>query len=228
MPGARKISRISYEEMLEMASVGAKVLQTRSVELALREKVPVQVLSSFDAALGSDLPGTMVVDEGDIMEYEVISGVTHSRDEAKITLRNLSDIPGVAAMVFGPLAEQSITIDMIVQNLSADGKSTDLTFTVPRADLPQTLDIVQKIIAPMQGAHLESSADVAKISLVGIGMKSYPGVASKMFAVLAAQNINIQVITKTEIKISVLISEEHTESAVRALHAAYGMDAAEA
>ncbi len=228
VPGARKISRISYEEMLEMASVGAKVLQTRSVELALREKVPVQVLSSFDAALGSDLPGTMVVDEGDIMEYEVISGVTHSRDEAKITLRNLSDIPGVAAMVFGPLAEQSITIDMIVQNLSADGKSTDLTFTVPRADLPQTLDIVQKIIAPMQGAHLESSADVAKISLVGIGMKSYPGVASKMFAVLAAQNINIQVITKTEIKISVLISEEHTESAVRALHAAYGMDAAEA
>lgn len=222
---ARKIAKISYEEMLEMASVGAKVLQTRSVELAMKERVPVQVLSSFETALGSDLPGTIVMDEGDLVEQEVVSGVAHSRDEAKITLRNLPDVPGVAAKVFGTLAEQSINVDMIVQNLSPDQKKTDLTFTVPRSDLARALEVLKSQDRDLAGMSVESSADVAKISIVGIGMKSYVGVASKMFRTLAEKGINIQVITTSEIKVSVLISEEYTELAVRALHTAYGLDA---
>lgn len=221
---AQKIGRISYEEMLEMASVGAKVLQTRSVELAMKEKVPVQVLSSFEQALGSDLPGTLVVDEEDMVEQEVVSGVTHSRDEAKVTLRSLPDVPGVAAQVFGPLADAAINVDMIVQNLSADHKKTDLTFTVSRADLPRALEVIKASIGGMEGTQVESSADVAKISIVGIGMRSYVGVASKMFRTLAEKGINIQVITTSEIKVSVLISEEYTELAVRSLHTAYGLD----
>ena len=221
---ARKIKRISYEEMLEMASVGAKVLQTRSVELAMKERVPLQVLSSFEKALGSDLPGTMVEDEENIVEQEVVSGVTHSRDEAKVTLRSLPDVPGVAAKIFGPLADSSINVDMIVQNLSPDKKSTDLTFTVPRADLPKTVDVLKSVCKELQGVQMESSADVAKISIVGIGMRSYVGVASKMFKTLAEKGINIQVITTSEIKVSVLIAEEYTELAVRALHTAYGLD----
>ncbi|MBI3440374.1 MAG: aspartate kinase [Proteobacteria bacterium] len=221
---ARKLNKISYEEMLEMASVGAKVLQTRSVELAMKEKVPLQVLSSFEEALGSDLPGTLVVDEGDIVEQEVVSGVTHSRDEAKVTLRSLPDVPGVAARVFGPLADASINVDMIVQNLSPDSKKTDLTFTVPRADLPRTLEVLKAISKDLPGTQIESSADVAKISIIGIGMRSYVGVAQKMFKTLAEKGINIQVITTSEIKVSVLISEEYTELAVRSLHTAYGLD----
>ncbi len=221
---AKKIGRISYEEMLEMASVGAKVLQTRSVELAMKEKVPVQVLSSFEQTLGSDLPGTLVVDEEDMVEQEVVSGVTHSRDEAKVTLRSLPDVPGVAAQVFGPLADAAINVDMIVQNLSADHKKTDLTFTVSRADLPRALEVIKASIGGMEGTQVESSADVAKISIVGIGMRSYVGVASKMFRTLAEKGINIQVITTSEIKVSVLISEEYTELAVRSLHTAYGLD----
>jgi len=221
---ARKINRISYEEMLEMASVGAKVLQTRSVELAMKEKVPVQVLSSFETALGSDLPGTLVEDEENIVEQEVVSGVTHSRDEAKVTLRNLPDVPGVAAKLFGPLADAAVNVDMIVQNVSPDAARTDLTFTVPRADLPKTLEVLKVSMKDLDGAQFESSADVAKISIIGIGMRSYAGVASKMFKTLAEKGINIQVITTSEIKVSVLISEEYTELAVRSLHTAYGLD----
>lgn len=221
---ARKIGRISYEEMLEMASVGAKVLQTRSVELAMKEKVPVQVLSSFETALGSDLPGTLVEDEENIVEQEVVSGVTHSRDEAKVTLRNLPDVPGVAAKLFGPLADAAVNVDMIVQNVSPDAARTDLTFTVPRADLPKTIEVLNESIKTLEGAQFESSADVAKISIIGIGMRSYAGVASKMFKTLAEKGINIQVITTSEIKVSVLIPEEYTELAVRSLHTAYGLD----
>ena len=221
---AKKINKISYEEMLEMASVGAKVLQTRSVELAMKERVPVQVLSSFETALGSDLPGTMVVDEDQIVEQELVSGVAHSRDEAKVTLRNLPDVPGVAAKVFGPLADQAINVDMIVQNLSPDNRKTDLTFTVPRSDLPKTLEVLKTNLQDLAGTEVESSSDVAKISIIGIGMRSYVGVASKMFKTLADKGINIQVITTSEIKVSVLISEEYTELAVRSLHSAYGLD----
>jgi aspartate kinase len=221
---ARKIPKISYEEMLEMASVGAKVLQTRSVELAMKEKVPVQVLSSFEGALGSSIPGTMVVDEEVIVEQEVVSGVTHSRDEAKVSLRHLPDVPGVAAKIFGPLADAAINVDMIVQNVSPDRAKTDLTFTVGRADLPKTLEVLKEVMAGLAGATFDSSADVSKVSIIGIGMRSYVGVASKMFKTLAEKGINIQVITTSEIKVSVLISEEYTELAVRALHSAYGLD----
>jgi len=221
---AKKVSKICYEEMLELASVGAKVLQTRSVELAMKERVPVQVLSSFEAAAGSDLPGTIVVDEDQIVEQEVVSGIAHSRDEAKVTLRNLPDTPGVAARIFGPLADSAVNVDMIVQNLSADHKTTDITFTVPRTDLPRTLDVLKKLNTELAGTSVESSADVAKISIVGIGMKSHVGVAQKMFTVLAQKGINIHVITTSEIKVSVLISEEYTELAVRSLHTAYGLD----
>ena len=221
---AKKIPKISYEEMLEMASVGAKVLQTRSVELAMKEKVPIQVLSSFESALGSDIPGTMVMDEAQIVEQEVVSGVTHSRDEAKVTLRQLPDVPGVAARIFGPLADNAINVDMIVQNVSPDKAKTDLTFTVGRADLPKTLEVLKKVSETLVGLVVESSADVAKVSIIGIGMRSYVGVASRMFKTLAEKGINIQVITTSEIKVSVLISEEYTELAVRALHSAYGLD----
>jgi aspartate kinase len=213
--------------MLEMASVGAKVLQTRSVELAMKEKVPVQVLSSFDGALGSDIPGTMVIHEDNIVEQEVVSSVTHSRDEAKVTLRDLPDVPGVAAKIFAPLAENAINVDMIVQNVSPDKARTDMTFTVSRADLPKTLEVLKQAQqTALKGIQVESSADVAKVSIIGIGMKSYVGVASKMFQTLADKGINIQVITTSEIKVSVLISDEYTELAVRALHTAYGLDQA--
>ncbi len=221
---ARKLPKVSYEEMLEMASVGAKVLQTRSVELAMKERVPVQVLSSFETALGSDLPGTLVMDEENLVEQEVVSGVAHSRDEAKITLRNLPDIPGVAAQVFGPLADHAINVDMIVQNVSADQRRTDLTFTVGRADLPAALKVLSENAGKLEGVEVQSSADVAKVSIIGIGMRSYVGVASKMFKTLSEKGINIQVITTSEIKVSVLIAEDYTELAVRALHTAYGLD----
>ena len=214
--GARKLERISYEEMLELASVGAKVLQTRSVELAMKERVRVQVLSSF-----ADLPGTLVVDEDEIMEQEIVSGIAYSRDEAKITVRQVADRPGVAAAIFGPLSEAHVNVDMIVQNVSADG-TTDMTFTVGRADLPR----VQAILA--EGGHDDVLTDpnVAKISVVGVGMRSHVGVAATMFRTLSEKSINIQVISTSEIKVSVLIGAEYTELAVRALHTAYGLDAA--
>jgi len=227
--GARKIDRVTYEEMLEMASQGSKVLQTRSVELAMNHHVRVQVLSSFDDALGSDLPGTLVVDEEEIMaqglEKSVVSGIAFSKDEAKITVTRVADRPGVAAAIFGPLAEANINVDMIVQNVSLDGTSTDITFTVPRADLARAVERLEKAKAELKFAEIKSDINVAKVSVIGVGMRSHAGVAQKMFRTLAAKGINIQVISTSEIKISVLVAGEYTELAVRALHTAYELDA---
>ena len=217
---ARKLDKIAYEEMLELASVGAKVLQTRSVELAMKERVRVQVLSSFE-----DKPGTMVVDEDEIVEQAIVSGIAYSRDEAKITLRHVPDRPGVAAAIFGPLSAANVNVDMIVQNLSSDG-ATDMTFTVGRADLARTQAILAEHAATIGSSTVLADPDVAKISVVGVGMRSHAGVATTMFATLAERGINIQVISTSEIKVSVLIAAEYTELAVRALHTAYGLDAA--
>tara|TARA_Y100000296_G_scaffold87439_1_gene133956 strand:- start:96976 stop:98211 length:1236 start_codon:yes stop_codon:yes gene_type:complete len=223
VPGASKLKAVSYEEMLEMASLGAKVLQTRSVEMAFKREVPVQVLSSFGDAIGSDLPGTMVVKEEEIMEDHVVNGITYSRDDAKITILNLDDVPGVAAKVFGPLSKANVNVDMIIQDISTDGKLTDMTFTVPRGDAQRAKDVLLKC-EDLKGAKIISSTDVAKISVVGIGMRSHAGVAQKMFSALADKGINIQVISTSEIKISVLIAEEYTELAVRTLHNVYGLE----
>ncbi|MBV9250403.1 MAG: aspartate kinase [Acetobacteraceae bacterium] len=220
VPRARKLARISYEEMLELASVGAKVLQTRSVELAMNEGVRVQVLSSFQ-----DVPGTLVVDEDEIVEKENVSGIAYSRDDAKITVRRVPDRPGIAASMFGALAAQNVNVDMIVQNTSADG-TTDLTFTVNKADLPRARLALQEVKPQINYAELLEDPEVAKISVVGVGMRSHAGVANTMFRALADKAINIQVISTSEIKVSVLIAAEYTELAVRALHTAYGLDAA--
>ncbi len=216
---ARKLDKIAYEEMLELASVGAKVLQTRSVELAMKEKVRVQVLSSF-----TDAPGTLVVDEDEIVEKELVAGIAYARDEAKITIRRVPDRPGIAAAIFGPLAANAINVDMIVQNVSADG-TTDMTFTVPKADLPRAEATLAGIKEAIGYAEITADRDVAKVSVVGVGMRSHAGVASTMFRTLAEKGINIQVITTSEIKVSVLIGAEYIELAVRALHTAYGLDA---
>ena len=223
VPQARKLQKISYEEMLEMASLGAKVLQTRSVEMAMKYNMPVQVLSTFAEPAGSDFPGTLVTREEDILEKQIVNGVTYSKDEAKITLVSMADIPGAAAKVFGPLAEANINVDMIVQNISRDGKVTDMTFTVSRADLHRALDVLRKS-SDVKGTEIRADEGVAKVSVVGIGMKSHAGVAQTMFKALAEKGINIQVISTSEIKISVLISTDYTELAVRALHAAYGLE----
>jgi len=222
---ARKLTKISYEEMMEMASLGAKVLQTRSVEIAMNHDVNLQVLSSFEDHIGSDLPGTLIVREDDIMEQEVISGVAYSRDEAKITLLKVPDTPGVAAKIFQPLAEAAINLDMIVQNIAADKQATDMTFTVGRKDVNLALETLSQV-KELEGIDIQADINVAKISVVGIGMISHHGVASKMFETLADKGINIQVISTSEIKISVLIEEDYVELAVRALHAAYGLEAA--
>ncbi len=226
VPRARKLSRISYEEMLELASVGAKVLQTRSVELAMKERVRVQVLSSFAPAelIGNDYPGTLVVDEDEIVEQQIVSGIAYSRDEAKITVRRVPDRPGIAAALFGPLSASGVNVDMIVQNVSADG-TTDMTFTVSRTDLARTHAVLDAHRPEIGYTELLTDPDVAKISVVGVGMRSHAGVASTMFTALAAKGINIQVISTSEIKVSVLIGAEYTELAVRALHTAYGLDA---
>ena len=227
---AHKMNRVTYEEMLEMASLGSKVLQTRSVELAMNHHVRVQVLSSFDAAIGSDLPGTMVVDEDEIMaqglEKSVVSGIAYSKDEAKITVTRVADRPGVAAAIFGPLAAANINVDMIVQNVSIDGSSTDMTFTVPRADLARAVEQLEKAKKELKFAEVKSDTNVTKLSVIGVGMRSHAGVALKMFETLAAKGINIQVISTSEIKVSVLVASEYTELAVRALHTAYELDAA--
>lgn len=223
VPNARKLARVSYEEMVEMASLGAKVLQTRSVEMAMKQNVPVQVLSTFEPSIGSDLPGTLVTREEDIVEQHIVNGITYSRDEAKITLINVPDIPGIAASVFGPLSNANINVDMIVQNVSHDGKLTDMTFTVTRADLDRALETL-KNVASLKDLKIHTDARVAKVSVVGIGMKSHAGVAQTMFAALAEKGINIQAISTSEIKISVLIAEDYTELAIRALHTAYGLD----
>jgi aspartate kinase len=223
---ARKLARIAYEEMLELASVGAKVLQTRSVELAMKEGVRIQVLSSFDGGnlLGSDLPGTLVVDEDEIVEKEIVAGIAYSRDEAKVTVRRVPDRPGIAAAIFGPLAGAGVNVDMIVQNISADGM-TDMTFTLGRSDLPRARKTLDENRSAIGFAEIVTDPDVAKISVVGVGMRSHAGVASTMFRTLAEKGINIEVISTSEIKVSVLIGAEYTELAVRALHTAYGLDA---
>ena len=224
VPKAKKIAKIAFEEMLEMASQGAKVLQTRSVEMAMKHQVRVQVLSSFDDAIGSDFPGTLVIDEAELVEQEVVSGIAYSRDEAKITLLAVPDRPGVAAGIFGPLADHAINVDMIVQNVSEDGSTTDMTFTVAKGDVKRAVDVIEK--ANLGYRQLKADANVVKVSVIGMGMRSHAGVAQRMFRVLADKGINIQVISTSEIKISVLISEEYTELAIRALHTAYGLDAA--
>lgn len=221
---ARKIPRIAFEEMLEMASLGAKVLQTRSVEMAMKHQVRVQVLSSFDDAIGSDYPGTMVIDEAELVEQEVVTGIAYSRDEAKITLSAVPDRPGVAAGIFGPLAEHAINVDMIVQNVSEDGSTTDMTFTVTKTDLKRAVDVLEK--SNLGYRAIKADSNVVKVSIIGMGMRTHAGVAQQMFRALADKGINIQVISTSEIKISVLIAEEYTELAIRALHSAYGLDAA--
>jgi len=216
---AHKLEKITFEEMLEMASVGAKVLQTRAVEMAMKHAVRIQVLSSF-----ANKPGTLVVDEDEVVEHELVSGIAYSRDEAKITLAQVADRPGVAARIFGPLADASVNVDMIVQNVSDNGKATDLTFTVTRSDLERALDILKQNKDDLGYQALSSDSDVVKISVIGVGMRSHAGVAQRMFKSLADEGINIQVISTSEIKVSVLIAEEFTERAVRALHTVYGLD----
>ena len=223
---ARKLDKITYEEMLEMASQGAKVLQTRSVEMAMNHRVRVQVLSSFEAAAGSSLPGTLVVDQDEIVEKEVVSGIAYSRDEAKITLVGVADQPGVAAAIFGPLTDNAVNVDMIVQNVSEDGKSTDMTFTVGKADIARAVKVLEDAQSTLNYKRIISDANVVKVSVIGVGMRSHAGVAQRMFKALADKGINIQVISTSEIKISVLIAEEYAELALRALHTAYGLDAA--
>ena len=217
---ARKLEKITYEEMLEMASLGAKVLQTRAVELAMKSGQRLHVRSSY-----SDAPGTLVVDEDEIVEQEIVSGIAYSRDEAKITLVQVADKPGVAAAIFGPLSDANVNVDMIVQNVSADGKATDVTFTVTKADLERAVETVEANKKELNYADLVSDSNVVKISVIGVGMRSHAGVAQRMFKTLAEKSINIQVISTSEIKVSVLVAEEYTELAVRALHAAYGLDA---
>ena len=223
VPRAQKLAKVTYEEMLELASVGAKVLQTRSVELAMKEKVRVRVLSSF-----SDAEGTWVVgdeeteDQG--VEQQLITGVAYNRNEAKITVVEVPDKPGAVASLFGPLADANVNVDMIVQNIAHDTGNTDVTFTVPRTELSLSLDVLEKSRLGIGYARLMSDDNVAKISVVGVGMKSHAGVAQTMFRALGERGINIQAITTSEIKVSVLIAEEYTELAVRVLHTAYGLD----
>ncbi len=219
---ARKLDRVTYEEMLEMASQGAKVLETRSVEIAMNHGVRLQVCSAF-----AETPGTLVVDEGEIVEQEVVSGIAYTRDEAKVTLVRVPDRPGVAAAIFGPLADTSINVAMIVQNVSEDGRATDLTFTVAKADYDRTLELLESRRKELGFERLIGDAGVVKISVIGVGMRSHAGVAQTMFTALAEKGINIQVISTSEIKVSVLVAEDYTELALRSLHTAYGLDADE-
>ncbi len=216
---AHKLEKITHEEMLEMASVGAKVLQTRAVEIAMKHAVRLQVLSSFN-----NKPGTLVVDEDEVVEQEFVSGIAYSRDEAKITLGKVADNPGVAAGIFGPLADANVNVDMIVQNISDDGKATDLTFTVSKGDFERTIEILEFNKNDLGYQNLRTDLSVVKISVIGVGMRSHAGVAQRMFKSLADEGINIQVISTSEIKVSVLIAEKYTERAVRALHTIYGLD----
>jgi aspartate kinase len=197
------------------------VLETRSVALAMRHAVRLQVLSSF-----TDAPGTLVVDEGEIVEQQVVSGIAYSRDEAKVTLIGVADQPGIAAKIFGPLAEAGINVDMIVQSVSADGATTDLTFTVGRADLERARAILEAMQDALGFRRINAKGDVVKISVIGVGMRSHAGIAHVMFQALAERDINIQAISTSEIKISILIDEDYTELALRTLHSTYGLDAA--
>jgi aspartate kinase len=230
VPEARRLNQVSYEEMLEMASLGAKVLQVRSVEMAMVHNVRTFVRSSFiepDAPelLNTDIPsGTLICDEDEIVEKQVVTGIAFSRDEAQISLRRVADKPGIAAHVFGPLADANINVDMIVQNISEDGTITDMTFTVPEGDFDRAKSVLEGAKSEIGYEVLQGSTDVVKVSVIGIGMRSHAGVASQAFQALADKGINIRAITTSEIKISILIDSDFTELAVRALHSLYGLD----
>lgn len=233
---ARKLKNVTYEEMLELASVGSKVLQTRSVSLAMKEGVRVQVLSSFideDAPAADTLPGTMIVSDEELariqedtdMERQVITGIAADKNEAKVTLTRIADRPGAVAAIFGPLAAAQINVDMIIQNVAKDKGETDVTFTVPAADLARTQALLEEAKESIGYYRMIAEGNVAKISVVGVGMRSHAGVAATMFKTLADRGINIQAISTSEIKVSVLINADETELAVRVLHTAYGLDA---
>jgi aspartate kinase len=228
VPKARRLDKVAFEEMLELASLGAKVLQVRSVELGMVHKVKIFVRSSFDKPEDIDPhgtpPGTLICDEEDIVEQQVVTGIAFSKDEAQISIRNVEDKPGIAAAIFGPLADTSVNVDMIVQNVSADGKTTDLTFTVPASDYQRAMDVIEKAKNKIGFQRLDGATDVAKVSVIGIGMRSHAGVAARAFKALAERNINIRAITTSEIKFSVLIDAAYTELAVRTLHSLYGLD----
>jgi aspartate kinase len=225
VPKARRLDRVSFEEMLEMASQGAKVLQVRSVEIAMVHKVPTYVRSSFDDPV-NPMPGTLICDEEEILEQQVITGIAFSRDDTQITLRHVADKPGIAASVFVPLADANINVDMIVQNISEDGAFTDITFTVPAAEHDRAMDILSRAKDQIGYRALQGAKDVAKVSAIGIGMRSHAGVAAAAFKALSEKGINILAITTSEIKFSVLIDAAYTELAVRTLHALYGLDKA--
>jgi aspartate kinase len=228
VPRARRLDKIAFEEMLEMASLGAKVMQVRSIELAMVHQVRVFVRSSFDKPEDIDPhvspPGTLICDEAEIMEQQVVTGIAFSKDEAQISIRRVQDKPGVAASIFGPLAEANINVDMIVQVVSADGATTDMTFTVPAADYDRARSTIDKAREKIGYDKIDSATDVAKISVIGIGMRSHAGVAAKAFRALADRGINIRAITTSEIKFSLLIDAAYTELAVRTLHSLYGLD----
>ena len=230
VPRARRLDKVAFEEMLELASLGAKVLQVRSVELGMVRNVRIFVRSSFDKPEAIDPhdnpPGTLICDESEIMEQQTVTGIAFSRDEAQISIREVLDKPGVAAAIFGPLADANINVDMIVQNVSADGKTTDLTFTVPASDYQRALDVLAKAKRAIGYVRLDGATDVAKVSVIGIGMRSHAGVAAQAFSALAERSINIRAITTSEIKFSLLIDAAFTELAVRTLHSLYGLDKA--
>jgi aspartate kinase len=230
VPRARRLAKVAYEEMLELASLGAKVMQVRSVELGMMHNVPILVRSSFEKPEDIDPAkppsGTLICDESEIMEHQIVTGIAFSKDEAQISIRRVQDKPGVAAAIFGPLADANINVDMIVQNVSADGLTTDLTFTVPSADYERARDTIEKAKTAIGFDRLDTATDVAKVSVIGIGMRSHAGVAAKAFKALAERNINIRAITTSEIKFSVLIDAAYSELAVRTLHSLYGLDKA--
>ena len=230
VPRAQRLDKIAFEEMLELASQGAKVLQVRSVELGMVQNVRIFVRSSFDKPEDIDPhgtpPGTLICDEGEIMEQQVVTGIAFSKDEAQISVRRVEDKPGVAAAIFGPLADANINVDMIVQNVSSDGATTDLTFTVPAADFERAKDTLAKARPNIGYERIDGATDVTKVSVIGIGMRSHAGVAAKAFQALADRRINIRAITTSEIKFSLLIDGAFTELAVRTLHSLYGLDKA--
>jgi aspartate kinase len=222
---ARRMDKVAFEEMLEMASAGSKVLQVRSVEIAMSQRVPTYVRSSFDDPENPN-PGTLICDEEDIVESQNVTGIAFSKDEAQFTLRQVADKPGVAAAVFAPLADAQVNVDMIVQNVSADGRTTDITFTAPAAEYERVMDVLSRNKAAIGFENVEGAKDVVKISAIGIGMRSHAGVAAMAFQALADKGINIRAITTSEIKFSVLIDAAYTELAVRTLHTLYGLDKA--
>jgi len=228
VPKAHRLDNIAYEEMLELASLGAKVMQVRSVELGMLHNVRIFVRSSFEKPEDIDSSktpsGTLICDESEIMEQQTVTGIAFSKDEAQISIRRVQDKPGVAAAIFGPLADANINVDMIVQNVSADGATTDLTFTVPSADYERARITLDKAKSKIGYERLDGATDVAKVSVIGIGMRSHAGVAASAFKALSEQKINILAITTSEIKFSVLIAATQTDLAVRTLHTLYGLD----